>query len=487
MKNILLIFTDQQRFDTIEDINNPVIKTPAINSLVHDGTTFTSAYTPCPVCVPARFTMHTGLMPHNSGSFDNGATRNDLDSFMTILNNNGYQTHGVGKMHFTIKDEPYSTLWGFESRDLSEEVSDYDDFNKYLINNGYDHVFDTNGVRGEMYYIPQTSQLPQKHHNTTWVADRSIDFIKSRDDDRPFFLMSSFIKPHPPFDPPTPWNKLYRAPNMPMPKITHDDENLYTHFNRQQNRYKYRDNGTDLNLIRTIKAYYYASVSFVDYNVGRIIDSLKEKGLYEDTMIIYTSDHGEFLGDYNCFGKRSFLDSAARIPMIVKSPDMESDVICDTPVNLADIYPTILGYAGIEPEIDCDGLNLDDVAKKNVEREVIYGQIGDKQRGLYMALNKDYKYIYSAGDHKEWLFSRSIDPTETHNLAYSLDYIKITAAMKKLVIDYLNNDDYADAVDDDDWREYPIIEKYIDPDQSLLYQDTYGGVPDIPGYDTTVK
>ena len=136
-------------------------------------------------------------------------------------------------MHFTFPNWGDTALWGFEERDVSEEVEGAarDDFHLYLKQNGYGHVKDPHGVRSEMYYIPQPSQLPERLHNSAWVADRSIDFLKKRDPNRPFFLMSSFIKPHPPFESPVPWNKLYRGPEMPLPKRPQDAEQLITYWN----------------------------------------------------------------------------------------------------------------------------------------------------------------------------------------------------------------------------------------------------------------
>ena len=171
--------------------------------------------------------------------------------------------------------------------------------------------------RGEMYYIPG-SQVPARLHATQWVGDHSEAFIReharTREDareggDRPFFLFSSYIHPHPPFAPPTPWNKLYRGPLMPLPKRPAQREALWTWANRHQNRYKYRDNGIDDNLLRVIKAHYYACISFVDYQVGRLLAALEETGMLDDTLILFASDHGELLGDYDCFGKRSMPDS----------------------------------------------------------------------------------------------------------------------------------------------------------------------------------
>ena len=159
-KNILLIMTDQQRFDTIAALGNPIIKTPALDSLAERGVAFTRAYTPCPVCVAARYAMMTGRQPHETDCVINQAMPTGNRSIMEILSGAGYQTHGVGKMHFTIPGQGQGAKWGFDSRDVSEECTSSDEFMDYLRANGYGHVYDAHGVRGEMYYIPQPPQLP---------------------------------------------------------------------------------------------------------------------------------------------------------------------------------------------------------------------------------------------------------------------------------------------------------------------------------------
>jgi arylsulfatase A-like enzyme len=194
--NILLLFTDQQRADTIAALGNPIIRTPTMDGLCREGVAFTRCYTPSPVCVSARCSMVTGLPPHRTACVDNGTPQPpDAVSFMERLAAAGYQTHGVGKMHF-VPD--YGRMWGFESRDFSEEMA-ADGYVAMLRKHGFSHVDEPHGVRSEMYYVPQPSQLPAELHNTAWVADRAVEFLRRRDGRRPFFLWASFIKPHPPF------------------------------------------------------------------------------------------------------------------------------------------------------------------------------------------------------------------------------------------------------------------------------------------------
>jgi choline-sulfatase len=490
--NILLVFTDQQRADTLGALN-PVMRTPVMDRLCAEGTTFTRAYTPVPVCVPARCSLIFGQYAHNTGCYENRSAMPSVTAerptFMSALSQAGYQAHGVGKMHFTPDRH---ALRGFESRDRSEEGiqgPDTDDYLSFLHKKGYDHVHDVNGVRGEMYYIPQPSQLPARLHNSHWVADRSLQFLEARDRSWPFLLMASFIDPHPPFAPPVPWNKLYRAPAMPAPKRPPNAENLWTHINRVQNRYKFRDAGIDDRLLQVMKAYYYATVSFIDYNVGRIVQALEANGELDNTLILWTSDHGEFLGDYDCFGKRTFLKSTANVPLIVRYPErFAPGARVDAPASLVDVMPTFLAAAGTDvPGARLGGVDLAELTADPDMRETVWGQYDSGSKAHYMALTERWKYIYVASDHREFLFDMLVDPDETRNRAETLGYQEHTRALRQTTIDHLREEGYIKPLDGDDWRVYPPPQFPRDPDAGLLFQDAPWSRPlmHIPGYSET--
>ena len=281
--NIIFLMTDQQRFDTVGALGNPIIQTPGLNRIVREGTSFTSAYCPSPVCValslqfPARSVAARNWMHKQFANAAGGRV-----SVMEMLNAAGYQTHGIGKMHFSPQGRK---MWGFETRDYSEEGPGPDDFTEFLRENGYDHIVAPHGERSEYYYIPQPSQLPARLHHTQWVGDKTLEFLSGRDTGRPFLCWSSFIKPHPPFESPVPWSRLYRSVEMPLPFLPADYEHLHTYWNRHQNRYKYRDQGRDMNLLRTMRAAYYAAISFIDYQVGRILDYLESENELDNTLI----------------------------------------------------------------------------------------------------------------------------------------------------------------------------------------------------------
>jgi arylsulfatase len=490
--NILLFFTDQQRADTIHAGGNPVIRTPNLDRLADEGVRFSSAFTPSPVCVSARCSMIHGQYPHNTGCAYNGdAMPTDRPTFMQALTEAGYRTHGVGKMHFTPDSQ---ALRGWQTREHQEEIRrsiDDDDYLQFLRSKGYSHVYDPMGQRGEMYYIPQLAQMPAEYHASHWVGDRSIAFIQEQAaSEQPWLLMSSYIHPHPPFSPPTPWNKLYRAPLMPLPKMPHQSEAFWTYINRVQNRYKYRDNGIDHNLLRCQKAFYYACISFIDYQVGRILQALEETGQLDNTLILYASDHGEFLGDYGCFGKRSMLSAASNVPLLARFPQrFAQGVVSDTPVSLVDIMPTMLAAADVQrDDLSLDGVDLAEVAQagdtSTLSQRTVYSQFQHREQGVYMALNRDYKYFYSAADRREWLFDRQQDPDEMRSQSGLVFRQQAVQAMRDNLWSFYRSQGYVEPLAGEGWREFPQPSLPGDPDGGLLIQDAPWAAPyqSIPGY-----
>lgn len=210
---------------------------------------------------------------------------------------------------------------------------------------------------------------------------------------------------------------------------------------------------------------------------------MEENGLLENTLIVFSSDHGEMLGDYNCVGKRNFLDSGARVPMIVVDPEGPQGVRCEKPVSLVDIMPTFLQAAGTKSETALSGESLLDIANGTVEREWIACQYHRNEYGMYMAVSQRYKYIFSAPDDKEWLFDLKVDPDETRNRAGNPMYLEQTQRMREDLINFYREEGYTAPLSGDDWKRHPKQTMPDDPDEMLLFQDTAASIPNIPGYE----
>ena len=490
--NILILFTDQQRADTIGALGNELIQTPALDRLVKEGTAFIRCYSPSPVCISARCSLQYGLYPQSTGLAMNGRMMDDNGrSYPELLSAAGYRTAAIGKCHFTPEA---NALRGFDERITQEELcSDYaeDDYRTWLKENGFNPC-EPYGERGPMYYIPQTSRWAPEQHPSQWIGDRTIEWIDAQGE-QPWCLFSSFIHPHPPFSLPMPWNKLYRADDMPLPFVPDSAESLYTHINRTQNRYKWRDNGTDLNLIRCMRAYYYAAISFVDFQIGRILKTLEKSGELDNTLILFSADHGEYLGDYGCVGKRSMHDVAARIPMLARLPGtFDAGQVCAEPVSLVDVLPTALAAAGDNCAEAVDGEDLAGVAGGSSARKVVFSQWGAESRNMiYMAASRDWKYIYSAGEHKEILFDRKTDPRESRNAADRPGCAAVKEELKQALFDYLGFDpDVVETVDGmRRWKKKPpLTQNYLtdNPDAGVLFQDEPDSLfAGIDGYHAT--
>jgi arylsulfatase A-like enzyme len=384
----------------------------------------------------------------------------------------GYQTHGVGKMHFS----PSLGDWGFTSQDTSEELIEEgvsDDYRNFLDENGFQHVLDPHGLRSELYYQPQPSQLPEKLHHTHWVADRSIDFLENRDPDKPFLLWSSFIKPHPPFESPNPWGRLYRMHEMDEPLLADNGAEHRTFWNKVQNRYKYMDGGNyNRHLARSIKAAYYGTISFIDYNIGRILDALGDE--IANTLILFSSDHGELLGDFGCYGKRSMLDPSCRIPMIARLPGVfPANSQCDHPTTLLDLFPTFTALAGNGTDSPSnEGTTLMQAMDSGHEDRIVFSQFSQNELGLYMAASKNWKYIYSAADQKEWLYDLLNDPLEIENVIDEPTCSGQLKTLKHACIERFQLDGYTEPLDGDDWKRFPETRPPAQyTDDGLLFQD----------------
>lgn len=397
MKNILIFFTDQQRYDTISANGNPSAQTPNLDALAADSVVFDNCITPSPVCVPARLSLFSGQYPARTGCNNNNTEKNyNGNGFFSSVTDSGYDSCCVGKMHYLW--DPYGPI-GFSTRHTQEEMVEPGDEYAEYVHSKYPHVFDIHGMRSEMYYMPQISQLPKCDHPTQWVGDKSVDFIKGYSSEEPMFLVSSFIHPHPPYCPPSPWHKLFRE-DPPSPYIP-EEENMADFRELTGPRCSCdRLQMSPQDILRS-KNFYYSCVSFVDYQVGRIIDALKEKGLYDDTLIIFASDHGDMMGDYNAIGKRAMLESSCHVPLMIHYPGATPERR-NEPCSLVDIAPTVLGFAGIDYDhAEYDGIDL----FSEHERKYVFSQHACGVNGTYMVTDGTAKLIYRSANQKYYFFN----------------------------------------------------------------------------------
>ena len=445
-KHILLIFTDQQRRDTIHALGNDSIVTPALDSIANEAICFDRCYTPSPVCVPARLCMMAGQYCNRTGNNTNNRVMTYRgDGFYSELTKAGYNSCCVGKMHYN--PDLYAPL-GFGKRYSQEEMAnpDKDDYCRWLKSSEYKNVFDFHGQRSELYYTPQVSQLPAKAHPTQWIGDRCVDFIREcNPDEQPMFLVASFIHPHPPFAPPAPWNKMYR--NMKSAPFIPDDPDSYEDMLR--NRYTTDALGISPRQLELLRQHYYACVSFVDYQISRIIDELKSKNMYDDTIIVFTSDHGDLMGDYGTMGKRTMLDGAANIPFMLRVPGHGHEIRHD-PASLVDLAPTLLSLA----DVDYDKSEYDGVDLLQDKHELVYSQYGNGTVGIYMVASGKDKLVYSAIGDRYFYFDSFPDAKDKYDESNPR-----VAQLKAKLDEYIKNDTCTE-IDDRKMQSPARQEKY---------------------------
>jgi arylsulfatase len=414
--NLLLITTDQQRFDTIAaaasdpgmDARQANLLTPHLDWLATTGIRFTRCYADCPVSAPSRATLMTGRHAWSHGQTKNDGQPSPMSRLPTLpglLTAAGYQTHAHGKMHF----HPARAHYGFEHMEILP------DYYRWAKRAGVSPLPKYHGV-GENEMEPAVGTAPRDATVTQWVVDRSVDFLETRDPTRPFFLWSSFTKPHPPFDPLPEFHALYRDLSLPSPRAgawSSGDEPPHAFRGATYHLNNVQRFGTDK--LAAARRAYYACVTEVDYALGRLFARLRELGLLETTWIVFTSDHGEMLGDHGMGAKSVFFEGSAHVPLIVRPPstpwlcDPRGGTTDDRLACLADLLPTLLGAAGVRSPAGTDGLDL---LGRRRRRELV-GACGP----YHCLISGTRKYHFSEEGGDELLFDTATDPYEENNLA----------------------------------------------------------------------
>ena len=488
--NVLFIMTDQQRFDTISSLGNSDIYTPNYDRLVQRGITFTNAYSTCPVCVPARYTIRTGCEPPRLRIFTNarsqpvngqaesveGRCGDYLPRTMAKL---GYRTFGIGKFH----TQPWNEDVGYEVHLHSEELygsqqqREGDAYAEWIAENhpAFDYIEALMGERTEMYYMPQVSPLPAELTVEAWAADRAVEQIQV-EDERPYFGFISFIGPHPPFAPPVPFNRIYDPDRMPDPirgdvLTDHADEQI-----PWMNKIIWAEEINDAHA-RVLKARYYGEITYIDACLGRILDAVEEQGDADNTVICFFSDHGDHLGDHHAWQKESFFDVSCHIPFLVSWPvklpgnDQRDDLVCLT--DLFGIATHAAGTTEVRDGIDILGV----IQGRKHSREYITGMYGEPGGPQFKIMVRDmeWKYVYLANGGREQLFNMRLDPNELQNV--KADHPDIIQMMQSHAVTACNTPGAQDALQGETLRTFTFEER----PRGRIYQfDRSRGVSGFP-------
>ncbi|NLF39977.1 sulfatase-like hydrolase/transferase [bacterium] len=412
--NVLILFTDEQRHDTINALGHTHMITPTLDRLVREGCAFTHACTPNPVCVPARHSLITGLYSKDHGMASNNSAviPPAMPRLPQLLADNGYHCEVVGKMHF----QPARTHHGFHRMQLQEELTrdpGDDEYMMYLQRAGLGHIRNPHGVRNPVYHHPQRSLLPEEHHPSTWVGDRAAEAVR-RNASRPFFLFASWIHPHPPVAVPDSYADLYKGRAIPAPTPEEREPNPALESSRCTKDFRSAEN------TRRFRELYCSAITLVDRNMAKVIAALEETGQLDNTLIIMTSDHGDMLGDNGAYDKSLPNDQAVHIPLIIRYPracapgSRRSDF-----ADLVDILPTALDACGVPlPDgWDLPGESLLIPAGRGIkDRSVHYAENGSGAGRFISLRGQRYKYNYWFSEGREELYDLEHDAAETNNL-----------------------------------------------------------------------
>ena len=444
--NILLIMTDQMRGDCIGINGHPDVKTPYLDDLATKGTLFPNAYTAVPSCIAARCGLHTGLSPKHHGrvGYKDCVDWNYETTMAGELTKAGYYTQCVGKMHV----HPLRNNLGFHhielhdgylggyrssSKPYYEHQAIADDYFYWLKSElGINRDITDTGVEVNSF-LARPWPYEEKYHPTNWVTDRSIDFLRRRDRSKPFFLMSSYVRPHPPFDAPQCFFDMYRDRELTPPVVGDwaDKERL-----TQKGRLVDADTGPiDMEEMRLAQIGYYACISHLDNQIGRLVNALGEDCCLDNTVIIFCADHGELLGDHHTFRKTRPYQGSVNIPMIVTNSSLLQLGVCNNLVELRDVMATVLELADYKPQQDIDGLSM--LHENN--REYIHGEHSGGDIGNHYIVTKTDKFCWFSQSGTEQYFDLENDPHELYDLMQDSNHQKRIHYLRSILVKELEH------------------------------------------------
>lgn len=447
--HIILIMADQHRGDALGCMGNPAVISPNIDKLSEEGTLFCNGYSSTPSSTPARAGLLTGMSPWRHGMLGYGRVAMQYRYEMpAMLREQNYYTFGIGKMHWS----PQKSLHGFHGTLLDESrraetkyfISDY----RLWLQIQMPGVNpDLTGI-GWNEHRAGTYKLPEELHPTAWTGKMACELIQNYNNESPLFLKVSFARPHSPYDPPQRLLDEYEETEIPAPYIGDWCSKYATQLDpvKADKDAPFANFGAEY--AKNSRKYYYANVTFIDEEIGKIIQALKDKGMYDNALICYVSDHGDMLGDHYHWRKTYPYEGSAHIPYIVKWPAGISKSIPDgssieQPVELRDFLPTFIDIAGGSVPPDMDGRSLLKLIQGQQEQWRPYIDMEHatcySDDNYWAALTDGkIKYIWNFHNGSEQLFDLRENPGETHNLSEDAAYQNKLSELRKMMVEHLS-------------------------------------------------
>jgi len=418
LPNILFIMVDEMRWDALACAGHAFVKTPNLDRLATQGTRFSAAYTVSPVCSPARASVFTGRYAHVHGVESNAVPAHNREIFLpSILKHYGYHTAISGKLHYAPVglDFGFDQFWSFSSEGPTPEIG----YNAYL-KNKY-------GSPNKWPIVPGTCpwpedglghdvglfKYPKEDFETHWITDRSIDYLRSRKNSvQPWFLFTSFLKPHSPSVEPQPYFGMYHPASLTVPKLPPNAKQLRA-------EHGVRRFIEDEQMMRTMTALYYGAITHVDDQVGRLLKELDALGMADNTIVLFTADHGNMLGDHGRWFKGVQYEGSAHVPLIWRGPKGSAEnkgKVVDKVIENTDLAPTILEAAGLTVPPGIQGRSFLRLARGGDAqwKDRCYSQLWSG-----MVLEGRWKFIDNSMDltGSRELYDLRDDPKEQRNLA----------------------------------------------------------------------
>ncbi len=454
--NILLIVVDEMRGDCLVVAGHPDVKTPYLDTLAVQGVRFECAYSATPSCIPARAALMTGLTQDGHGRYGY-RDRVHWDYPHTMpgeLTSAGYQTQCVGKMHV----HPLRSLQGFMNIELHDGyLHSYRDhsvpyYENQKIADDYFHFLKQNlGIDADVTdtglecnsWVARPWIYEEKYHPTNWATDRSIDFLRRRDRDKPFFLMTSYVRPHAPYDAPQVYFDMYKDKKLRPPFV--GDWADRDALERNARIYNNSTGPADPQLVHDQMVGYYACITHLDHQIGRLINALTDDGCLRDTLIVFTSDHGELLSDHHLVRKSRAYRGSTNIPLIISGRGVKRGIVSDTLAELRDIMPTLLDAAGVEIPECVEGMSLwpecaasDEPCGAIAEREYIHGEHEAGDLSSHWIVTQSDKYIRYSKSGTERYFDLKADPHELTDKINAPEYRERIDYLRQLLKDELS-------------------------------------------------
>ena len=435
--HVLLVCTDHWPGRLFSHAGHPVIQTPTLDTLARSGVRYTRAYSECPVCIPARRTLMTGTTTatHGDRVFKVDNPMPAVPTVAQTFRDNGYQAFAVGKLHVY----PQRDRIGFDDVILAEEgrpnIGALDDYEAFLGENGYAGEGFTHGMSNNDYG-QRPWHLPEAMHVTNWTTRQMARMIRRRDPTRPGFWYLSYCHPHPPLTPLQCYLDLYRDedPGKPYHGVwAEDPDDLPYALKAVRGRF----GGMSDAQVAWARRAFYALCTHIDHQLRVVIGTMREEGLIDNTIVLFTADHGDMLGDHGLWAKRLYYEQSANVPMILVDRAGDDRVghnrTDDRLVGWQDVMPTLLDLAGIDIPDTVDGLTMAGEDK----REFLYGECGGNTEATRMMHDGRHKLIYYPVGNRTQLFDLEQDPDERRDLSGSPGHTRIAARLKARLVDQL--------------------------------------------------